>query len=319
MSMTSKNLVPALMIAALFALVPAGANARIPIRVGISEQQVGMFDQPAFQSAAIKRVRYFIPWNAMDHPDQLERARAYVLKARSQHISVLLHLSTDNYGIKRGRRPSVAEYRSAVRRMVPYFRALGVREFGTWNEANHASQPTHNSPSHAALYFREMYRAVKGRCKSCAVVALDVLDQPGVEKYMRSFYRRLSATYRKRATIVGIHNYGDVNRQRTRYTSAIIRQSHVYNKHTRFWLTETGGIVKFGSSFPCNVTRASHRLTNMFSIANRYRRSGIERIYVYHWVGTGCEARFDAGLTNPDGSVRPGYTYLRKKLVSYLR
>ncbi len=49
-------------------------------------------------------------------------------------------------------------------------------------------------------------------------MALDVLDQPGVQRYMRSFYRHLSPTYRRRATIVGIHNYGDVNHRRNRYT-----------------------------------------------------------------------------------------------------
>ena len=52
-----------------------------------------------------------------------------------------------------------------------------------------------------------MSRQVKDRCRSCAVVALDVLDQPGVDRYMRSFYRALSSTYRRRASLVGIHNY----------------------------------------------------------------------------------------------------------------
>lgn len=77
--------------------------------------------------------------------------------------------------------------------------------------------------------------------------------------------------------------------------------------------------MKFGRSFPCNVDRARDRLGTMFSLANRYRRSGVKRLYVYEWTGAGCDARFDAGLTNPDGSVRPGHTYLRKKLPDDLR
>jgi hypothetical protein len=81
-----------------------------------------------------------------------------------------------------------------------------VRDFGSWDEANHASQPTWDSPSSAALFFREMYRTVRWHCRTCGVVALDVLDQVWVERYMASFYRRLSSTYRRRATIVGIHN-----------------------------------------------------------------------------------------------------------------
>ena len=68
--------------------------------------------------------------------------------------------------------PSVAQYKSKVGRLVTYFRGLGVREFGTWNEANHASQPTYRSPTRAAQFFREMYRMVKGRCSSCAIAPM---------------------------------------------------------------------------------------------------------------------------------------------------
>lgn len=298
---------------------PGAASAKIPIRVGISDQQVAMFDSPYFQRAKIRRVRYVVPWNVMRDSGQRLRARAYVQRARAAGQQVFLHLSTDDYRIRRARLPSVAAYRAQLRRLVPYFRSLGVREFGTWDEVNHASQPTYRSPSHAALFFVEMYRAVKGRCRSCPVVALDVLDQPGVERYMRSFYRRLSPTYRRRATVVGLHNYGDVNRRRSTYTRSMISTARRYNRSTKFWLTETGGIVKFGRSFPYSPYRAKLRLATMFSLANRYRRSGIQRLYVYQWTGSGRDARFDAGLTNPDGSVRPGYGYLRKKLPGYLR
>jgi len=302
------------------AVVPARvADARIPIRVGIGDQQISMFDQALFQRAQFKRVRYFIPWNAMSDPGRLAAADAYVRRARAAGISVFLHVSSDNLEIKKAKLPSVDAYRAQMRRLVPHFRALGVREFGTWNEANHASQPTYRSPTRAASFFKVMYHEVKTRCSSCAVVALDVLDQPGVDRYMRSFYRALSSTYRRRATIVGIHNYGDVNRRRTTYTRMMIRQARDYNRSTRFWFTETGGIVKFGSNFPCSTTRAKNRLSNMFSLAKTYRSSGVQRLYVYNFTGAGCGARFDAGLTNPDGTARPGYTYLRTKLRDYLR
>ena len=44
--------------------------------------------------------------------------------------------------------------------------------------------------------------------------------------------------------------------------------------------------------------------------------SGVQRIYIYNCTGN---ARFDAGLTNPDGTTRPAYTYLRSQLSKYLR
>ena len=138
---------------------------------------------------------------------------------------------------------------------------------------------------------------------------------------MRSFYGHLSPTYRRRAALVGIHNYGDVNRQRTTFTRNIIRQSRSFNKQSRFWFTETGGLVKFGRSFPCSQTRARNRLKNMFSLARTYRPSGVERLYIYNWSGpsNGCNARFDAGLVNFDGSPRPGYNYLRAALANFQR
>jgi hypothetical protein len=304
---------------AALALLPATASARIDLRVGIGDQQVSMFDQAAFQRAKFKRVRYFVPWNVMRDEDQRLAARRYVQRARQDGIQVFLHISSDDMRIKRARLPSRAQFRTQIRRLVPYFRDLGVRDFGAWNEVNHASQPTYRSATRAAEFFMETYQAVKPRCSFCAVVALDVLDQAGVERYMRSWYRRLSSTYRRRATIVGIHNYGDVNRERTTFTRNIIRQSRAFNRSTKFWFTETGGIVKFGRNFPCSETRARNRLRNMFSLARTYRTSGVQRLYVYNWSGAGCDARFDAGLVGPDGEPRPGYDYLRQALPNYLR
>jgi hypothetical protein len=299
--------------------LPATAGAQIDVRVGIGDQQASMFDQAAFQRAKFKRVRYFVPWNVMSDEDERLAARRYVQRARQDGIQVFLHISSDDLRIKRARLPSRTEFRRQVRRLVPYFRGLGVRDFGAWNEVNHASQPTYRSATRAAEFFIETYQAVKPRCSFCAVVALDVLDQPGVERYMRSWYRRLDSTYRSRATIVGIHNYGDVNRQRTTFTRNIIRQARDFNRQTRFWFTETGGLVKFGRGFPCSETRARNRLRNMFSLARTYRTSGVERLYVYNWSGAGCDARFDAGLVGPDGEPRPGYDYLRQALPNYLR
>jgi hypothetical protein len=316
--MPLRRLVLLTLAAALLVPVTA-ADARIPIRVGIGDQDPSMFSQPAFQRAKFQRVRYFIAWNAIDDPATIARADTFIRTARANRFSVLLHVSTDDYTIKQARLPSVAQYRSKVGALVRRYRALGVREFGTWNEANHASQPTYRSPTRAAAFFREMYRLVKPSCSSCAVVALDVLDQTGVERYMRTFFANLSPTFRRRATLVGIHNYGDVNRKRTTFTHNIIQITHRYNRSARFWFTETGGLVNFGRSFPCSTSRAASRLNTMFSLARRFRTAGVQRIYIYSWSGPGCSARFDAGLVGPGGTPRRGYETVRRQLVNYLR
>jgi hypothetical protein len=212
-----------------------------------------------------------------------------------------------------------------VDRIVRYFRKLGVREFGSWNEVNHKTQETWNRVGHAVSYYKSMYSAVKRRCRSCTVVGLDVLDQRGVERYIRSFYRRLSSTWRKRLSVVGIHNYGDVNRRRTSGTRSIINTVRRLNRRAKFWFTETGALAAFRGSFPYSEARQASRIRNMFSLASRFRRSGVQRVYSYNWFGAvfddscGRSCLFDAGLVDPDGTPRPVLDVFRSRLRSYSR
>jgi hypothetical protein len=311
--MMKKITFPLLVLVAMLAFAGV-AEARTNVRVGIGDQQAGMFAQPAFQALKIKRVRYFVRWDAMRRSGDRLAARTYVQTARRNGASVLLHISSDNLTRKKARLPSKSRYRRDVTRLVKYFKRLGVREFGARNEANHDSQATWKSPSRAAYEFRTVRRACGSKC---TIVALDVLDQRGVERYIRRFYSALGS-YRRFARIVGIHNYSDINRKRTRGTRSIIRTVERYNRRTQFWLTETGGVVNFGSSFPYNESRAANRLSYLFTVAKRYRRD-IKRLYVYNWTGAPRGARFDAGVTNADGSPRPGYNTLRSRLRDFLR
>src|SRR3954464_12603212 len=96
-----------LLLVATSLLVPAAAQARMPIRVGIGDQSITMFDQPAFQRAKFERARFFVPWNIMDNPGQVTAATQYVQTARAHGFQVLLHVSTDDYTIKKATLPSV--------------------------------------------------------------------------------------------------------------------------------------------------------------------------------------------------------------------
>jgi hypothetical protein len=309
-----------LFVALLLAIPASTAEAsggvvvdRIHVRVGIGDQNIAMFDHPGFRALKVKRVRYFVPWNAMRVSHQRLEARAYVLRARSRGVHVLMHISSDDLRRKKAHLPSLTRYRRDVTRLVKYFRKLGVKEWGARNEANHDSQPTYRSPRRAAQEFKIVRRA----CRGCTVVALDVLDQRGVERYMRSFYRALGS-YRRYARIVGIHNYSSVNRKRTKPTASIIRTAKRYNRRTAFWLTETGGVAAFSRAFPYSESRQASRLRFMFSLTRRYRRD-IDRLYTYNWTGAPLGARFDAGLTRADGSLRPAYSVFKRELASFLR
>jgi hypothetical protein len=313
MQKTKKMTALALLAAGLLAL-PGVASAKTSVRIGIGDQNASMFDHPDFQALKIKRVRYFVRWDVMRRKSDRLAARAYVLRARKAKASVLIHISSDNLTRKKAKLPTTKRYRSDVTRLVKYFKGLGVREFGARNEANHDSQATWKSPSRAAFEFKTVRRACGSKC---TIVALDVLDQKGVERYMQRFYTALGS-YRRYARIVGIHNYSDINRKRTSGTRSIIRTAKRYNRNTRFWMTETGGVVNFGSNFPYNERRAANRLAFLFTVAKRYRRD-FDRAYIYNWTGAPEGARFDAGVTNSDGSLRPGYSTVRSRLKDFLR
>ena len=310
----------------LLALAPtAPADARSSIRVGVADQSPAMFDSPYFQQLNIRRTRYFAPADIMQDKAERLKARTFVQAARRAKVSTLLHISTADLRPKRGKVVSTSTYRRNVGRIVAYFRKLGVRDFGAWNEVNHKTQETWNRVGHAASYFKSMYRAVKRRCRSCAVVGLDILDQKGADRYIRSFYARLSRTWRKRLTVVGIHNYSDVNRSRSRGTKKIIDTVRRYNKRTKFWFTETGALASFGRSFPYSESRQASRIKNMFTYASRYKSRGVQRVYSYNFFGiengTACGSgcRFDAGLVDADGTPRPVFFSFKRKLGSYSR
>jgi hypothetical protein len=321
-----KTLLRCLALAAAAALLAAApAAAKSAIKVGIADQSPEMFAAPEFRALKIKRTRYFAPADVMQDAAERAKARAFVTAARAAGVSTLLHVSTSDLRSKRGPVVSTTAYRRNVGKLVVYFRKLGVKDFGAWNEVNHKTQETWNRVGNTVSYFKSMYSAVHGRCPTCSIVGLDVLDQIGVEKYIASFYKRLDARWRARVKVVGIHNYSDVNRGRSTGTAKIIRSVRKYNKRTKFWFTETGALASFGRAFRYSESRQALRIRNMFTYATRYRPQGVERVYSYNWFGiengTSCGARcrFDAGLVDPDGTPRPVYAVLEAKLANFSR
>jgi hypothetical protein len=310
------------LIAALLALavVPAVAPAQVNVAVGIGDQASSMFDNARFQALRVKKVRYFVKWDTIDRPAELAIADAYVNRARDAGVSVLMHVSSNDLRRRRARLPSVATYRRKVQALVDRYRPLGVTTWGAMNEANHDSQPTWKSPKRAAQYFL----ALRAICRGCTIVALDVLDQGGVDRYIRRFYSALGRR-RSLARIVGIHNYSDTNRRRDRGTRLILRAVKRANRRAQFWLTETGGVAKFGSSFRCNPRaprtaerRQARAVKYMFTLTRRFRRD-IKRLYIYNFTGSDCRGRFDAGLVRRNGTARPAYNEVRRQLRGFRR
>jgi len=263
------------------AVAPAAAQAATNVRVGIADQQTTMFGAPAYRALHLKLTRYFIRWDARKDPASIAAADTYVRAARARHVKVLMHISTNTFVKKKAHLPSVREYKRYVGYLVRRYKKLGVKDWGTWNEENHVTQPTWKSPKRAAQFFKTM----RGLCHGCHIVALDVLDQAGSASYIKRFYKALGRSYARRyAKIVGIHNYSDTNRSSRRGsgTRSIIKRVKSYShSHPQFWLTETGGVVNFGRSFPCSTRRAASRTSYMFHLARKYDRY-VERLYAYN-------------------------------------
>lgn len=291
--------------ALLAGLAAPAAQSKIRVAVGMGDQAPRLFTAKKFKALKIKKVRYFIRWDAAKKANRyaIQNADKYVAAARRARAEVFFHISTNNYEPRQAKLPSVKQYRKWVGKIVRRYRARGVRTWGVWNEANHYTQPTYRNPKRAGQFFK----AMRLMCRGCKIVALDVLDQRGSESYIRRFYRKLSPTLRRRANLVGIHNYADTNRFRTTGTKDIIEAVKRHNPRANFWLTETGGIVNLGRSFPCSTTRAAKAVRYMFGLAKRYRRD-IDRIYAYNFFGTKPSCNdFDAGLLTWNGKKRKGY------------
>jgi hypothetical protein len=310
--------------AALVALLalPAMGNAqsRTNVVVGIGDQRASVFTDPTYRALGLKRTRYFIHWNAIRNPQQLAAADQYVANARAAGVKVLMHISTDDLRERRGTLPTVAQYRRDVGALVRRYKPLGVREWGTWNEANHETQPTYKSARRAAQY----YVAMRSFCRGCTIVGLDVLDQrstrnPRIDfrRYIRDWFRAAGRSGRL-MTVVGLHNYSEVNRRYTRNTRDLISTVRRYNKRAKFWYTETGGLAEFASAFPCNVDRQANRTQYMFDLAKRFR-TYVKRLYAYNYYGTDCSTRFDAGIVNADGTPRPAYEVFQRNLARFRR
>ncbi|MGZ4270864.1 MAG: glycosyl hydrolase [Solirubrobacteraceae bacterium] len=299
-----------LIIAALTAAlaVPAGAQAAT---VGVSDQQAATFTNPLFPSLKMKEARYITPYDVMSNRQQKAALDAWLKAARHAHQKILVSFEHSYNGSKAKRMPSVAAYTKALtkfRKAYPF-----VKEISPWNEVNrkifavgdgtYQGQPTYKSPKRVAQY----YMAARNLFRGNTIVGVDLLDQQSVKstvRYLKAFLRYAHP----RPAVIGLHNYSDTNRFSSSRTRQILAAFS-----GKVWLTETGGIVKLGSSFPYSISRASKALGCMFTLAKSNKR--IQRLYVYQFNPAldPQNARFDAGLINPDGTKRPGYTVVQKR------
>jgi hypothetical protein len=306
--MAFRKMLPLVLLATLV-VVP---SAEAKYRVGVGDQNASMFDSARWQSLKLKRTRYIVPWDWNKNAAEAAGVTDYMNRARAARQQVLVSF-TAHTGCFNGKRyskskacraPSAKAYRSSFRKFDNAF--PWVKTYSAWNEINHVSQPTYKKPRLAVRYYDVLRKDARKR--KFKVMAADMLDTSNMAGYLRSFLRKAKGSPR----LWGLHNYQDVNYKTSKDTRRML--SLVPGQ---VWLTETGGITKFGR-LKYSPSRAANRTKWMFKLANRYDsrrpglRSKITQLYVYCWFGVERGARFDAGLVNQDGSPRKAYNVFAK-------
>jgi len=300
---------------ALFALVlalvlvpAAGSQAYV---TGIGDQSVSMFSSPYFTALHVKIARLIVPYDVVNDPGNLARAKAWLDAAKAQNIEPLVAFYHSE--LTPDRIPSRDEFREDARKFMQMF--PDVKDYQPWNEANrgnvNSGQARFHSPT--AQQSATFYDAMQSLCSDCKVVGLDVLDSQNIGATLR-YISQFKRAVKHVPQIWGLHNYTDTNRRSgaTRKIAKVVSG--------QIWLTETGGIVKFGKSFPnkhhSGERRAAKAISYMFKLARSNHQ--VTRLYIFQWTGSTADVRFDAGLMNKGGSKpRAGYFVVRKHLTGH--
>jgi hypothetical protein len=283
---------------ALTALLGASASAHA-LTIGMSDQKLGMWQDPRFQQLGIKHVRILMSYDSVLRGD-FSRYDAWMAAAAARRADVLLTINHHSRHAKR--LPTFGQYRRTVRilrKRYPF-----VKSWSAWNEANHESQPTSSRPRRAAQY----YNVMRAECRGCKVVAADVLTQSNMLSWVAKFKR-----YAKKPRIWGVHNYQDSNHFRP--IGATATRQLLRAVKGEVWLTEAGGIVRFSTRYPGGKrgeARAARAVKHTFAVARSSSR--VKRAYLYHWDADPKFVTWDSGFVAANGRARPALDVLRKEV-----
>ena len=285
-----------LLVAALLCIAPASANALV---IGIADQKADMFTDQRFRELGIRHARIYVPWDVFSYSDQERELDRWMWAARRARVRPLV-----SFGHSRVRRRSLP----STRRYVDVFQRFRarypwVRDFATWNEANHCGEPTCRKPRTVARY----WRAITATCPRCRIAAAELLDMPNQLRWARQFRRAAKREPRYWA----LHNYVEANRFKTDRLRRLLKVTK-----GQMWLTEVGGIVKRRNkrretvrAIPESVAHAERVTRWIFEeLVGVHPR--ITRVYLYHWNSATPFDTWDSALIGPDDNRRPAYWVL---------
>lgn len=306
---------PSLLVLLATLLFSATHASAATFKTGISDQLARTFYNPLYAPLKLTTARYIAPYDVMSDPAQRKRLDAWVTGARLQRQQLLVAFEHSRKPGKARFLPSVSQYTKAIKQFKAVY-GKKVADISSWNEVNRCpiagteeGQPTCKSPKRVAQYYMAARKTFPGK----RIVGLDVLDENNVNKTLK-FIRAFKKWAKPAPKYYGLHNYSDTNRFSNKRTKAVLKATG----KGELWLTETGGLVALGTSFPYNLNRAAKALKCMFSLAKSNAR--IKRLYIYQFNGTERGNRFDAGLVDPDGvTKRPGYNVVKGRKAAGCR
>jgi hypothetical protein len=297
-------LIPSLLALALvLPLAAAAGRAEAKPLVGIGDQHALMFQDPRFLKLHLTLTRYALPWDWYRDPAYMAVTDQWVAATQAAKVRPLIAFTRNwRLGGDRYRVPV-----TLLRKSFLTFRARypQIKDFSAWNEANHASQPTSNSPRLAATYYKTLVAA----CRKCTVVAADVLDTNDAPKWIKKFKR-----FAPKARLWGVHSYKDPNNGTTWHLTDLLKIVK-----GQVWLTETGGIKRLK---PLPGSRGNGRFNTLkgqatavkrvYGLAKMFPRR-VKRIYFYQWQQDPF-SRWDSAFVDSKGKVRPALAALRAGL-----
>ncbi len=289
----------------LLCLLALPAVAQAKVRVGFSEQQAAMFDDPLFKDLGTRQARLIVSYDAvLKNTFEVADIDKWMAGARANGVRRWCRSTTPRL-LRQRQDPEAPGVQAAERRDVHEGvqglpRALSGRQ---GHLALERDQPLLAADVEEPQARGAVHDGGEEELRGCTIVAADMLDQRGLASYLTKFKRALKGTYR----VWALHNYSDTNRFRDKGTKQYLR-----NVPGQVWLTETGGVVTFGSSFPFDVDRAAKATKFMFKLAASNRPS--RACTSTSGAGPTPGDRFDAGVIGPDGSPRPAYDVIKKAL-----
>ena len=295
-------------IGSLFA-APALAGA-YPL-VGIGDNNTAIFSDPRFLALGITQVRDDIAWNALAVPRARAELAAWLADAQADGLTPLITFDHVVGSVRTQRKlPSVAQFSRAFltfHKLYPW-----VKDFETWDEANFYLEGTAFNPQRAAQF----YLALRKDCRSCTILASDLLDVPKTEavpmvQWVAEFIRYAHT----QPAYWGLNNYFGANRLDAGTTERLL-----HAVKGKIWFAETGGIVRRDNGSTVGFTQgAQHAAKVDRFIFNKLARLSprIQRVYLYEWNAQTAHDKWDSALISWTGATRPAYDVLANTLDSW--